>query len=213
MQTFGGTPADITPTPRKNADGSISISYQFTTPSQKKAYSRFMTAMGMLGLSTVTQDLGRFATGEPVRGTQFDTDLPFEIPLPGGRSIRRGPNIRQDVLGFTPMSTYTPEKQAFFDRLSRMQAIRDAANELAQAEDDRIEAVTPPTPEMRRTEEQVEEMQETRQEIERTLPEPVKGVLRIQEIQRELRDPFLSPQRRMELGRELNILIQEQMSR
>ena len=197
METYGGSPANIVPTPRRNPDGSISMTYQFSTPSQKKAYERFMMTMGILGLSTITSDLGRAFTPEPVRGSQFDEG-------------RRLGDLRQDVLGFTPMTTYTPEKQAFFDRLGRMKAIQEAANELAAAEADRVEALTPPTPQQQEQAESLEEAKEQVQEAMRQIDEPAKGILRMREIQRELQQPFISPQRRLELIEELQKVAQEQ---
>ena len=197
METYGGSPANIVPTPRRNPDGSISMTYQFSTPSQKRAYERFMMTMGILGLSTITSDLGRAFTPEPVRGSQFDEG-------------RRLGDLRQDVLGFTPMTTYTPEKQAFFDRLGRMKAIQEAANELAAAESDRVEALTPPTPQQQEQAESLEEAKEQVQEAMRQIDEPAKGILRMREIQRELQQPFISPQRRLELIEELQKVAQEQ---
>ena len=190
MNTFGGNPSNIVPTPQKAPDGSTYVSYKFATPSQKKAYANFMFLMGISGLTTITSDLGRA--------------IPTEQPVKGA-----GTDALQDALGFTPMSASTPEKQAFFDRLGRMKAIRDAANRLRQAENERIEAVVPVQDATREVEETIQEARETRQEIERQLPEEVKGVIRMRELQRELRDPGLPLEERMRKINELQRLARE----
>ncbi len=154
---------------------------------RKKAYRDFMTIMGIVGLTPIASDLGRAFTPSPVRGSQFDTDLPVEIPFPFIDSIRRGPNISQDVLGFTPMSSYTPEKQAYFDRLGRMKAMQAAANELASAQDDRIDALFPQTPQQQRMQESIERGQERKEEALRELSPQMRGTIRTaEEIRREL---------------------------
>ena len=138
-----------------------------------------MTAMGILGLSPIASDLGRAFTPSPVRGSQFD-------------EFSRIGDYRQDFLSFTPMTTYTPEKQAYFDRLGRMKAMQAAANELASAQDDRIEALFPPTPQQQRMQEALERGQEKKEEALRQMSPQMKGTIRTAEEIRRERDMLMN---------------------
>jgi hypothetical protein len=129
----------------ENKEGRLVI--PLNTPKQKKAYKKFMDAMSYAGVSTPLSDFSRTFLPE---GTKV------AVPEAGvGRGLAQ--------LGFataaaTPMTYISPEKQAYYDRLSRLKDLQKSVGSIRVGEEERAAAISPP-------EEKIKERAEKRKEI------------------------------------------------
>jgi hypothetical protein len=105
MAGMGAEPVIGVPgTPEEGAvDGII---YPLNTPQQRKAYKRFFDIFAMSGLTTLGSDIARTAG---VGSTQ-------KVGLPG--------QLAFSVAAGTPMTMMSPERQAYYDRLSRLRDLQ-----------------------------------------------------------------------------------------
>lgn len=117
---FGGDPVvPVKAQPgRENLDGAVDgWIYPLDTPAQKKAYKRFFDILSYPGITTVATDIARTAKAEGTKVAATDeTGL-----LTGGLSFGIGLA--------TPMAFVSPERQAYYDKLSRLKALQDAVKD------------------------------------------------------------------------------------
>ena len=192
MNLFGGSPRRIAPVPVTREDGTIYISYPFITASQKRAYANFMKWASITGLQVLGSDVARaLPSGDffNVKGAGFQ---------PG-----------QDILGFTPMTTFTPEKQAFFDRLGRQRALREATRELREAEQQRIDTIMPRSEVQEQQIETLERIGEEAEDVgERMRTRQIRALERRNELMSEYMDPNTSAERRRQLKEEMDRILE-----
>ena len=124
MAGMGAEPVIGVPgTPEEGAvDGII---YPLNTPSQRKAYKRFFDIFAMSGLTTLGSDIARTAGVGSTRN----------VGLPG--------QLAFSVAAGTPMTMMSPERQAYYDRLSRLRSLQTVVRATADDEIKRLEAEAP----------------------------------------------------------------------
>jgi len=116
----------IVPTPGQPRDGAVNGSvYMLTTPEQRRAYKRFYDLMAFTGATTFTSDVARTAlTGGLEEG--------------GLRTSPLGRFGAATSFGFsavTPMSVTSPERQAYYDRLSRLRSLQQQVRDVTEQEE------------------------------------------------------------------------------
>ena len=159
---------EVIPVPGKTIDGAVDGSiYPLNTPKQRKAYKRFYDAMSLFGISTGTTDLARTFGPE---GTKVG-----EIGTPAAQ-------LAFGVGAMTPMTTFSPERQAYYDRLSRMRDLQAIVKGTAQSEAKRLEEAAPPEEKAKAKE--IKEKREKRAEVKKITPSGRKS--RMLEIKREI---------------------------
>jgi len=124
MAGMGAEPVIGVPgTPEEGAvDGII---YSLNTPRQRKAYKRFFDIFAMSGLTTLGSDIARTAGVGSTRN----------VGLPG--------QLAFSVAAGTPMTMMSPERQAYYDRLSRLRSLQTVVRATADDEIKRLEAEAP----------------------------------------------------------------------
>jgi hypothetical protein len=150
---FGASPTSYVPTQEKGKGREIEgregrYRIPLTTPKQKAAYRNFMTALAWSGLASPVSDYAR-GLSINAQGTKLE-DL----------------NIRDRLAylgaGRTPITTITPEQQAYYDRVSRLRQLQALNRTLEKDETERMRLEI--TEEERERGEQIEERVERRQE-------------------------------------------------
>jgi len=103
---------------RENIDGAVDgWIYPLDTPAQKKAYKRFFDILSLPGITTAATDYARMAKAEGTKVAAIDeTGL-----LTGGLLFGIGLT--------TPMAYVSPERQAYYDKLSRLKALEAAVKD------------------------------------------------------------------------------------
>jgi len=158
---------EVIPVPGKTIDGAVDGSiYPLNTPKQRKAYKRFYDTMSFFGISTGTTDLARtFA----LEGTQVG-----EVGTPLAQ-------LAFGVGAMTPMTSFSPERQAYYDRFSRMGNLQSIVKGAKVSEAKRLEEAAPP--EEKQKAEEIKEKREKRSEVKKITPSGRKS--RMLEIKRE----------------------------
>jgi hypothetical protein len=131
---MGAEPTSYVPTSEKGKGREIEgkegrFRIPLTTPKQKKAYTTFMTVMSGVGLASPITDYTRGLTD--AQGTKLE-DMPIKD------------RIAFLLAAETPMMSLTPEKQAYFDRVSRLKELQALTAALKKDEDERIKAEMSP---------------------------------------------------------------------
>lgn len=119
---------EVIPVPGTAEEGAVNgMLYPLNTPKQRKAYKKFYDSMSALGLSTPIMDLSRTLVPE---GTKVgETGLLGQIAFGTGAA--------------TPMTYISPEKQAYYDRLSRLRDLQGMVSGVAEGESRRLEKEAP----------------------------------------------------------------------
>ncbi len=130
---FGASPTTYVPTdePFKGREiegkkGRYTI--PLTTPKQRRAYKLFMTAMAWSGMASPITDYSRALSPQ---GTKVE-------PLGARGQLMFG------TAAETPLTFMSPEKQAYYDRVSRLRQLQSLTRELKKDEDARIEETLVP---------------------------------------------------------------------
>jgi len=117
---------EVIPVPGKTIDGAVDGSiYPLNTPKQRKAYKRFYDTMSLFGISTGTTDLARTFAPEGTKVGEVGTPLA---------------QLAFGVGAMTPMTSFSPERQAYYDRLSRMRDLQSIVRKIASDEIKRLES-------------------------------------------------------------------------
>ena len=171
MAGMGAEPVIGVPgTPEEGAvDG---IVYPLNTPQQRKAYKRFFDIFAMSGLTTLGSDIARTAG---VGSTQ-------KVGLPG--------QLAFSVAAGTPMTMMSPERQAYYDRLSRMRDLQAVVRSVASDESKRLEAEVPQEEKAKAKE--IKEIKEEARQIKKI--KPTTKEQRMLELKRE-KDRIISATR------------------
>jgi len=98
------------------------------TPAQRAAYNLFVGALAFSGLAAPVTDYARSAG---VQGTKLE-----DLSIPE--------RIKFTLAAETPIKSLSPEKQAFYDRLSRLKYLQSLVKDLEKDENLRIAAEAPP---------------------------------------------------------------------
>lgn len=150
----------------ENKDGRLII--PLNTPKQKKAYRRFMDTMSMAGLSAPLTDYSRTFLPEDTK-----------VGAMGGGALGQAAFATAAV---TPMTYLSPEKQAYYDRLSRLRSLQQMVSSVKGSEAEREEATI--TPEAK---EQMKEQADKREDLRlRKKTAPTKRRRAKIEIKREM---------------------------
>lgn len=150
----------------ENKDGRLVI--PLNTPKQKKAYRRFMDTMSMAGLSAPLTDYSRTFLPEDTK-----------VGAMGGGALGQAAFATAAV---TPMTYLSPEKQAYYDRLSRLRSLQQMVSSVKGSEAEREEATI--TPEAK---EQMKEQADKREDLRlRKKTAPTKRRRAKIEIKREM---------------------------
>ncbi len=150
----------------ENKDGRLVI--PLNTPKQKKSYRRFMDAMSMAGLSAPLTDFSRTLLPEDTK-----------VGAMGGGALGQAAFATAAV---TPMTYLSPEKQAYYDRLSRLRSLQQMVSSVKGSEAEREEATI--TPEAK---EQMKEQADKREDLRiRKKTTPTKRRRAKIEIKREM---------------------------
>lgn len=110
------------------ADKNGNIVIPLDTAKQRAAYKKFMDATSMLGITAPVTDYSRFISPE---GTKVGAIGP------GGRTLFMTGAV-------TPLTTFTPEKQAYYDRISRLAELNKTVGAMRQTEAEQAQAVETP---------------------------------------------------------------------
>jgi hypothetical protein len=110
------------------ADKNGNIVIPLDTAKQRAAYKKFMDITSMLGITTPATDYSRFISPE---GTKVGA------MGPGGRTAFM-------TGAATPLATFTPEKQAYYDRISRLAELNRTTGAMRQTEVEQAQAVETP---------------------------------------------------------------------
>ena len=197
---------------RETIEGSYNgVIYPLSTPKQKAAYKRFFDIFSLIGSSTLLSDIPRSLSAEGTRvkfvGEQMFPDNELLGRLSSGLMFGT-------AIG-TPYVSMSPERQAYYDRLSRLRELRGVNAAIRTEENRRMREEAPPE-----AIEQQEEIQEARQEIQqRRAIEPSRSQRTKIEIAREIRtikvqlrsgqiDPATARSRLLELRDEYRALPQ-----
>ncbi len=105
----------------ENKDGRLAI--PLNTPKQKKAYRLFMDSMSMAGLSAPVTDFSRTFLPEDTK-----------VGAMGGGALGQAAFATAAV---TPMTYLSPEKQAYYDRLSRLRSLQQMVTSVKATEAER----------------------------------------------------------------------------
>ena len=106
------------------ADKNGNIVIPLDTAKQRAAYKKFMDATSMLGITAPITDYSRFISPE---GTKVGAIGP------GGRTAFMTGAV-------TPLATFTPEKQAYYDRISRLAELNKTVGAMRQTQVEQIQA-------------------------------------------------------------------------
>ena len=128
----------------ENKDGRLII--PLNTPKQKKAYRLFMDTMSGVGLSAPLTDYSRTFLPEDTK-----------VGAMGGGALGQAAFATAAV---TPMTYLSPEKQAYYDRLSRLRSLQQMVSSVKGSEAEREEATI--TPEAK---EQMKEQADKREDL------------------------------------------------
>jgi len=159
---------EVIPVPGKTIDGAVDGSiYPLNTPKQRKAYKRFYDTMSLFGISTGTTDLARTFAPEGTKVGEVGTPLA---------------QLAFGVGAMTPMTSFSPERQAYYDRLSRMRDLQSIVKGAKVSEAKRLEEAAPP--EEKQKAEEIKEKREKRSEVKKITPSGRKS--RMLEIKREI---------------------------
>ena len=182
------------------------VVYPLSTPKQKAAYKLFFDAISYAAVTTTFTDYARTMGAEGTR-VAF---LGEQKGLPNLISY----GVYGTALG-TPYVSMSPERQAYYDRLSRLRELRGTVSAIRAEENRRMREEAPPE-----AIEQQEEIQEARQEIQqRRAIQPTRAQRTKLEISREIKtikiqlrtgaiDPATARARLLELQAEYRALPQ-----
>jgi hypothetical protein len=144
---FGAEP--VVAVPGQPNEGAINGSiYPLNSPKQKRAYDLFTTALNVAGASTPILDLGRAVGGDVTRPGEK-----FALGLISG-------DVARDIGGAGIYTFTTPQKQAYYDRLTRLRALRAVTSALRDDETKRMQEEAP-VEEVQ----QAEEIKQIREEV------------------------------------------------
>ena len=125
---FGASPTTYVPTDKPFEGREIEgrkgrYKIPLTTPKQRAIYTKFMTAMAWSGMASPVIDYARTLSPQ---GTKVE-------PLGARGQLMFGSAAE------TPLTMMTPEKQAYYDRVSRLRQLQGLNSALKKDEDARIE--------------------------------------------------------------------------
>ena len=165
---FGASPTSYVPTEEKGKGREIEgregrYRIPLTTPKQRAAYKKFMTALAWSGLASPISDYAR-SFSINAQGTKLEDLSPRD-------------RIAYVVAGRTPITTITPEQQAYYDRVSRLRQLQALNRTLEKDETERmLEERTPEEVEAgERRQERIESRTERRSQRTRT-QRPVRDI-------------------------------------
>jgi hypothetical protein len=172
MAGMGAEPVIGVPgTPEEGAvDGII---YPLNTPQQRKAYKKFFDIFALTGLTTFGSDIARTAG---VGSTQ-------KLGLPGQL-------FAFGTAAGTPMTMMSPERQAYYDRLSRLRDLQAVVRATVSDESKRLEAEVPQEEKAKAKE--IKEIKEEARQIKKI--KPTTKEQRMLELKRE-KDRIISATR------------------
>jgi hypothetical protein len=125
--------SDVLPRKATAQEGAVNgYIYPLTTPEQQRNYKFIVDALNWTGASRIISDFSKSMSGEgtPVEG----------LPL-GGKLLYIGGAI-------TPSAALTPERQDYFNKLGKLQAIKKAVGGMTREDiKEEVAPIAPPTPE------------------------------------------------------------------
>jgi hypothetical protein len=127
LELFGAEPV-VPVIDKKNPAAVDGLVYPLNTPKQRRIYKRFFDVLSMAGMTSLLTDIPKSASAE---GTKTD-------------SLSLLKKIGFGIGAITPMTYMSPERQAYYDRLSRAAELRKVVSSTKKDEAKRSEAEAPP---------------------------------------------------------------------
>lgn len=171
---------EVISVPGKTIEGAVDgVVYPLNTPKQRAAYKKFYDAIAFFGMTSLSMDIPRSLKAEGTKVGEIEAGGPVRDFLTA-LSFGTG--------AMTPMASFSPERQAYYDRLSRIRDLQSIVKGTATSESKRLQEEAPAE-----EKQQAKEIKEKREELKKKKKVTPKNIeSRMLEIRREVNNIKMS---------------------